>query len=117
MNLGELASHGPTMEIVNRLLSEILTPGDVHGRKPAAPAPAPRRNGRNTNLLQPAVQADDCCRTDWIILIMYIEHAGILQIWQRLGVDSPMKTRVLFFRFRRTTAFARCVPDAGAESS
>ena len=59
MNLGELASHGTTMEFVNRLLGEILPTSDVDGLEPAPLTPAPRRDGRDTNLLQPAVQADD----------------------------------------------------------
>lgn len=96
MNLGELAGHGTTMEFVNRLLGQILPASDVDGLEPAPLTPAPRRDGRDTNLLQPTVQGYDRSRIDWIILIMRFLHTAILQIWQRLGVDRPTKTRVLF---------------------
>ena len=61
MVLGEFPGHGSTMELVNRLLGQILTPGNVDGLEPTALAPAPRRNGRNADFSQPFRKADDCC--------------------------------------------------------
>jgi hypothetical protein len=49
-------------------------------------------------LLQPAVQTDDRRRTNWVILIMCFRHTGILQICQRLGVDT-LRQGVSYFSF------------------
>ena len=56
--MGKFARHGATMEFVNRLLGQILTPGYVDGGKPAFFAPAPDGAGRNADLLGPFLEAD-----------------------------------------------------------
>ena len=63
MNLGEFTSNGTTMEFVNRLLGQILPASDVDGLEPAPLTPAPRRDGRDTNLLQPFGKTDDRARS------------------------------------------------------
>lgn len=55
MLLGEFSRHGAAVELVNRFLGEVLTPGDIDGLEPATTTPAPRRAGRHADLLQPAV--------------------------------------------------------------